>query len=85
MVYDTKIGDIEIDIPLLSAPESARTANLPKWKKWQEKIFKELDPRFDAPLLFDTGDFVVTFTVPVKNSGNTHILPVGRVEIYDEK
>ncbi len=85
MVYDTKIGDIEIDIPLLSAWEDPRMAKLPKWRRWQEKIMQELDPRFDTPLLFDTDDFVVTFTVPVKNSGNTHILPVGRIEIFDEK
>jgi hypothetical protein len=58
---------------------------LPKWRRWQEKIMQELDPRFETPLLFDTDDFVVTFTVPIRNSGNTHILPVGRIEIFDEK
>lgn len=26
----------------------------------------------------------MTFTLPVKNSGNTHIMPLGRIELYDE-
>ncbi len=87
LIYNTEIGDIAIDIPLESAPNKAQEKNMPTWKKWTQKILQELDPRLwsdESEIIFDDSDFVVTFTLPVKNSGNTHIMPLGRIELYDE-
>lgn len=47
-------------------------------------MMDQLDPRVESPILLDTSDFSVNFTIPLSNSGNIHILPVGRIELYDE-
>lgn len=88
LIYDTEVGEIAIDVPLTSAPEF----DIPKsdfsdpstWQKWLKRIQKELDPRLDPPILVDTSDFSVDFTIPVTNGGNIHTLPVGRIELYEE-
>lgn len=76
IVYNTVFGDISIDVPLASAPSAPST----EWEKWMQL----LDPRIQPPQLEATGDFVTTFQIPVTNEGNTHILPTGYVELYDE-
>lgn len=88
LIYDTEVWEIAIDVPLLSAPDqndlptNFRDPNT--WEKWLKRITRELDPRVESPILVDTSDFSVIFTLPVTNNGNIHSLPVGRIELYDE-
>lgn len=89
LVYDTSLGEIEIETPLFSAPDESadiikNPRSLPTWEAWLKRMMSELDPRLDSPILLDTSDFSVSFTIPVKNSWNIHVLPVGRIELYDE-
>lgn len=49
---------------------------------WQE-IAKEVNPLWDKPML-ENQDFNLTIKVPVKNDGNIHIRPTGKIYIFDE-
>jgi hypothetical protein len=51
---------------------------------WLNRMSDILDPTLSAPTLSPTKNFGVDFKIPVKNTGNIHILPVGRIEIIDE-
>lgn len=89
LVYNTSLGEIEIETPLFSAPDEnadiiKNPQSLTTWEAWLKRMMAELDPRIDSPILIDTSDFYVSFTIPVTNAGNIHILPVGRIELYDE-
>jgi len=44
----------------------------------------ELNPYWNKPKLVNTSDFNVKFSIPVSNSGNIDIRPLGRIELYDE-
>ncbi len=73
LVYDTSLGEIEIETPLFSAPDESadiikNPRSLPTWEAWLKRMMSELDPRLDSPILLDTSDFSVSFTIPVKNS-----------------
>jgi hypothetical protein len=48
------------------------------------KLKRDLDPRITPPVLVES-DFGMNFSIPVTNKGNTHILPVGRIELYDNE
>ena len=91
LIYNTSLGDVSIDIPdFNSAPSSIEDVlSIPKTKKnWEaitEAIMKDLNPFWNQPTLVDTEDFKVDFHVPVSNSGNTHILPTGSIELIDEE
>lgn len=73
IIYDTLFWDIGIE--LSAAPDSGPT-------DWVSKLKQELDPRLTPPVLVQS-DFGLNFSIPVTNKWNTHILPVGRVELYD--
>ncbi|GAB0174775.1 MAG: hypothetical protein HHAS10_06540 [Candidatus Altimarinota bacterium] len=75
IVYDTIFGDIGIE--LSSAPKSQPN-------DWISKLKRDLDPRITPPVLVQN-DFGMNFNIPVTNNGNTHILPVGRIELYDDE
>ncbi len=89
ITYDVVYGTIQIwpggrgDIagigtnPLYPTPKST-----PKY--WLTRLSDILDPTLNAPTLAQVKDFGVDFQIPVKNNGNVHILPVGRIEILDE-
>jgi hypothetical protein len=49
---------------------------------WEE-ILTEVNPLWDKPML-EGGDFSLTLKVPVRNDGNIHIRPTGKVYIFDE-
>jgi hypothetical protein len=51
---------------------------------WVDYLTNLLDPTFSAPTLPPTKNFQMDFNIPVSNSGNVHILPVGRIELFDE-
>ncbi len=44
----------------------------------------ELNPFWERPFLTDV-PFAVTLQVPVKNDGNIHIRPTGKIYLYDEQ
>ncbi len=52
---------------------------MPMWKD----IESELNPFWEKPLLTEV-PFAVTLQVPVKNDGNIHIRPTGKIYLYDE-
>lgn len=74
IVYETLFGDIGIE--LSSAPGPVEP------KDWVSKLKRDLDPRLTPPVLVQS-DFGLNFSIPVTNKWNTHILPVGRIELYD--
>ncbi len=90
LVYNTSLGDVSIDIPSFnSAPTGIEDIiSMPKtrknWNAITEAIMTDLNPFWNQPSLVDTEDFNVNFHVPVTNSGNTHILPTGSIELIDE-
>ena len=89
IVYDIGLGDIEIDTPLFSAPdplgEFMKTPKDPKsWSGALNYLKTELNPFWNKPELVNNGDFNVKFTIPVSNSGNIDVRPIGRIELYDE-
>lgn len=44
-----------------------------------------LDPLWSAPTLEkENTDFNVKFSIPVTNSGNIDVRPIGQIELYDE-
>jgi hypothetical protein len=49
----------------------------------RERFFGELNPLWEKPKL-DEKDFNLTMKIPVKNDGNTHIKPTGKIYLYDE-
>lgn len=73
IVYDTIFGDIGIEL-------SAAPVSQPN--DWVSKLKRDLDPRLTPPVLVES-NFGMNFSIPVTNKGNTHILPVGRIELYD--
>lgn len=44
----------------------------------------ELNPFWEKPTLIKSTDFHVKFEIPVTNSGNIDVRPIGRIELYDE-
>lgn len=74
IIYDTIFWDIGIE--LSSAPKSQPT-------DWVSKLKRDFDPRITPPVLVES-NFGMNFSIPVTNNGNTHILPVGRIELYDD-
>ena len=89
IVYDIGLGDIEIDTPFFSAPdplgEFMKTPKDPKsWSGVVNYLKTELNPFWNKPELVNSGDFNVKFTIPVSNSGNIDVRPIGRIELYDE-
>ena len=89
IVYDIGLGDIEIDTPFFSAPdplgEFMKTPKDPKsWSGVVNYLKTELNPFWNKPELVNNGDFNVKFTIPVSNSGNIDVRPIGRIELYDE-
>jgi hypothetical protein len=94
IVVNTKFGDIlvdtdaigEDDIDFFSAPKQYLQ------KKFQmvftdpeeatKKLLQEINPVWEKPTLSSSG-FVVTLKIPVKNDGNIHIKPTGKISLYD--
>lgn len=76
IVYDTLFGDIGIE--LSSAPAILEPTD------WISKLKRELDPRLTPPVLVES-NFGMNFSIPVTNNGNTHILPVWRIELFDNE
>lgn len=72
-----------IDSPLLqSAPDFVK--NLAKdWIPLWGTIADDLNPFWSKPTLSDE-PFSVTLKIPVRNDGNIHIRPTGKVYLYDE-
>lgn len=93
IVYNTVYGSISIgggggrtsgaspsinpSINSITAPRTPR--------EWMDYASDLLDPSFSAPTLPPARPFDEAFRIPVSNSGNVHILPVGRIELYDER
>lgn len=89
LIYDVSLGEIEIETPFFSAPDplSYFIKNPQDKKHWPEVVefFKaELNPYWKKPKLLNTSEFNVNFTIPLSNSGNIDVMPVGRIELYDE-
>ncbi len=89
LIYDVRLGDIEIDTPFFSAPdpinEFLKSPRETKNWTWALNYLKtELNPFWNKPELVNTSDFNVKFTIPVTNSGNIDVRPIGRIELYDE-
>ncbi|MFZ2256220.1 MAG: hypothetical protein WAW59_00315 [Patescibacteria group bacterium] len=49
---------------------------------WEE-ILTEANPLWDKPML-EKDNFSLTMKVPVRNDGNIHIRPTGKVYLFDE-
>ena len=49
---------------------------------WEE-IIQEMNPLWDKPML-EKDNFAVTLKVPVKNDGNIHVKPTGKVYLYED-
>ncbi len=99
IVVDPSVGDILIDSPgggssaqgsifsyftFNSAPElidkiKKNWNSSPMW----EEILTEVNPLWDRPML-ENESFNLTLKVPVRNDGNIHIQPTGRIYIFDE-
>lgn len=89
LVYDIGFGEIEVETPYFSAPDPVdNLIKNPKDKKAQNDAFEYLkkvfDPRLKTPELINLTDFNVTFSIPVSNSGNVDVRPIGRIELFDE-
>jgi hypothetical protein len=94
IVVDTKFGDILIDsdnlgiddVDFFSAPTEYIKKKFqmifsdPEWAS--KEILQEINPVWEKPVLTQTG-FVLTLKIPVKNDGNIHIKPTGKIFIYD--
>jgi len=73
-----------IDVPTFnSAPDiwNRLQNNFTDSSAWND-LTKELNPFWEKPKLSKT-DFQVTLNIPVQNSGNIHVLPTGKVYIFD--
>lgn len=99
IIVDPSLGSILVDGPgggmsgngtvftyftFNSAPElidklKKNWNNAPMW----EEILTEVNPLWDKPML-ENENFNLTLKVPVRNDGNIHIRPTGKVYIFDE-
>lgn len=89
LIYDINLGEIDIETPFFSAPDPlADLIENPKDQKrwsWALNYLKtELNPFWNKPELINTADFNVGFTIPISNSGNVDVRPIGRIELFDE-
>lgn len=95
---DTELGDILVDGPggwigngttwwdngFNSAPNFLDTLIKKwQWKPMWEEIIQEMNPLWDKPML-EKDNFAVTLKVPVKNDGNIHVKPTGKVYLYED-
>lgn len=89
LIYDIDLGEIEIDTPFFSAPDPFQDFMKSPGKKetWSgalNYVKTELNPFWNKPELVNSSDFNVKFSIPISNSGNVDIRPIGRIELYDE-
>lgn len=63
--------------------QSAPNLSNIKWDQIGTTIQEELNPFWDKPDL-PKDAFLFTFDIPLTNSGNTHIKPTGRIELFDD-
>lgn len=54
------------------------------WSGALNYIKTELNPFWNKPELVNSSDFNVKFSIPISNSGNVDVRPIGRIELYDE-
>lgn len=47
-----------------------------------DKLLAHINPLWEKPVLPDD-DFLVTLKVPIENAGNTHVMPTGKIYLYD--
>ncbi len=89
LIYGIDLWEVAIETPFFSAPDPLRAF----WRKPEDRknwtgalkyIQTELNPFWNKPELVNTGDFRVHFSIPVTNSGNVDVRPIGRIELYDE-
>ncbi len=89
LIYGIDLGEVEIDTPFFSAPDPLgdfwKNPNDRKnWTGALAYIQTEFNPFWNKPALVNSGDFRVNFSIPVTNSGNVDVRPIGRIELYDE-
>ncbi len=90
ITMDTSLGDILIDEPQVDADLNSAPSiideilqKLWKWAPMWADIQKEINPLWDKPML-EKEDFNLVLKIPVKNDGNIHVRPTGKVYLYDE-
>jgi len=96
IVVDTSVGAVLVDGPgggVNQLPERWTFDSAPEligWllRKWTATpmwgdIITELNPIWEKPSLVDI-PFNVSLQVPIKNNGNIHIKPTGKIYLYDE-
>lgn len=95
IIVDPSIGDILVDGPggmarednswnFDSAAELIDTIkknwnSAPMWKE----VLTDINPLWDKPML-ENDAFSLSLKIPMKNDGNIHIKPTGKVYIFDE-
>lgn len=96
IIVDPSIGSILVDWPggwmnwegavftslnFNSAPELIEAIK----KKWntRQEILDEVNPIWEKPVLKDS-NFAINLKVPVRNDWNIHILPTGKIYLFDE-
>lgn len=89
LIYDINFGEIEIETPFFSAPDPLEAlirapTDKKNWPSALNYLRDELNPFWDKPKLVNSSDFNVGFSIPVSNSGNIDIRPIGRIELFDE-
>lgn len=89
LVYGIGLGEIDIETPFFSAPDPfqefwKQPSDRKNWSGALEYVKTELNPFWNKPELVNGGNFNVHFSIPVSNSGNVDVRPIGRIELYDE-
>ncbi|MDD2693958.1 MAG: hypothetical protein PHY14_03420 [Candidatus Gracilibacteria bacterium] len=92
IIYDVEFEGVNVETSFSSAPEVHPISEFIKaptdtktWSGALNFLKDSLDPLWSAPTLEkENTDFNVKFSIPVTNSGNIDVRPIGQIELYDE-